>query len=97
MRCWGESDLTPSTPAVFLPWLSCVTRRTARLFAESCQQSYAVDTCSAFVENRLLVTSFLRTVLRRGRPVFCTGFSEGEPWSQERVPGLYPFPFWASH
>jgi len=56
-----------------------------------------VDTCSAFAESRLLVTSFLRTVLRRGRPVFCTGFSEGEPWSQERVPGLYPFPFWASH
>ena len=52
-----------------------------------------MDTCSAFVESRLLVTSFLRTVLRRGRPVFCTGFSEGEPWSHERVPGLYPFPF----
>ena len=28
-RCWGGTDFTPSTPAVFLPWLSCVTRRTA--------------------------------------------------------------------
>lgn len=52
-----------------------------------------MDTCSAFAESRLLVTSFLRTVLRRGRPVFCTGFIGGEPWSQERVPGPYPFPF----
>jgi hypothetical protein len=30
----GESDLIPSTPAVFLPWLSCVTRRTAKHFAD---------------------------------------------------------------
>jgi hypothetical protein len=28
-RCVGETAFTPSTPAVFLPWLSCVTRRTA--------------------------------------------------------------------
>jgi len=25
IRCFGVSDLTPSTPPVFLPWLSCVT------------------------------------------------------------------------
>src|SRR6266550_4252009 len=34
-RCFGERDLTPSTPAVFLPWLSWVTRRTARSLAAS--------------------------------------------------------------
>jgi hypothetical protein len=28
-RQLGETAFTPSTPAVFLPWLSCVTRRTA--------------------------------------------------------------------
>jgi len=28
-RWVGETAFTPSTPAVFLPWLSCVTRRTA--------------------------------------------------------------------
>ena len=28
-RCLGWTALTPSIPAVFLPWLSCVTRRTA--------------------------------------------------------------------
>src|SRR5947209_9420087 len=28
-RCVGGTAFTPSTPAVFLPWLSCVTRRTA--------------------------------------------------------------------
>ncbi len=28
-RCFGWTDLTPSIPAVFLPWFSCVTRRTA--------------------------------------------------------------------
>src|SRR5216684_7136944 len=28
-RCFGGTDLTPSIPAVFFPWLSCVTRRTA--------------------------------------------------------------------
>jgi hypothetical protein len=28
-RCLGWTDLTPSIPAVFLPRLSCVTRRTA--------------------------------------------------------------------
>jgi hypothetical protein len=27
-RCFGVSDLTPSTPAVFFPWLSWVTLRT---------------------------------------------------------------------
>jgi len=67
------------------------------LLAESCQPSHAVDPCSAFVERRWLVPSFLRTVLRRGRLVLYTGFVGGEPWSQERVPGPYPFPFWASH
>src|SRR6516162_2429497 len=30
----GWTDLTPSTPAVFLPWLSWVTRRTARSRAD---------------------------------------------------------------
>lgn len=34
-RCFGETDLTPSTPAVFLPWLSCVTRLTAMSLAAS--------------------------------------------------------------
>lgn len=29
----GGTDLTPSTPAVFFPWLSCVTRLTARSLA----------------------------------------------------------------
>ncbi len=28
-RSFAGTDLTPSTPAVFFPWLSCVTRRTA--------------------------------------------------------------------
>src|SRR6266702_928754 len=28
-RCAGGTDLTPSTPAVFFSWFSCVTRRTA--------------------------------------------------------------------
>jgi len=28
-RCLGGTNLTPSTPAVFFPWFSCVTRRTA--------------------------------------------------------------------
>lgn len=28
-RAFGDSDLTPSTPAVFFPWFSTVTRRTA--------------------------------------------------------------------
>jgi hypothetical protein len=32
-RASGDSDLIPSTPAVFFPWLSCVTRRTDRHFA----------------------------------------------------------------
>ena len=40
-----------------------------------------------------MVISFLRIVLRRVRLVLCTGFSGGEPWSQERMPGPYPFPF----
>src|SRR6266566_5353580 len=34
-RSLGLTDLTPSTPAVFLPWLSCVTRRTASRRAAS--------------------------------------------------------------
>ena len=29
-RATGDMDLTPSTPAVFFPWFSCVTRRTAK-------------------------------------------------------------------
>ena len=33
-RSEGVRDLTPSTPAVFLPRLSCVTRRTARHLAD---------------------------------------------------------------
>jgi hypothetical protein len=32
--CFGVRALTPSTPAVFLPWLSYVTRRTAIHFAD---------------------------------------------------------------
>src|SRR5215831_3908740 len=31
----GAMDFTPSIPAVFLPWLSCVTRRTAMSRAAS--------------------------------------------------------------
>ncbi len=34
-RCAGGTALTPSTPAVFLPWLSWVTRRTAKQRAAS--------------------------------------------------------------
>ena len=34
-RSLGLTDLTPSTPAVFLPWFSCVTRRTASIRAAS--------------------------------------------------------------
>jgi hypothetical protein len=34
IRCLGESDFTPSIPAVFLPRLSCVTRRTAKHLAD---------------------------------------------------------------
>ena len=30
VRSLGATAFTPSTPAVFLPWLSCVTLRTAR-------------------------------------------------------------------
>jgi hypothetical protein len=33
MRPAGLTDFTPSMPAVFLPWLSCVTRRTASSLA----------------------------------------------------------------
>ena len=32
IRAFGDSDLTPSTPAVFLPRLSCDTLRTAKYF-----------------------------------------------------------------
>ena len=32
-RCFGVSDFAPSTPAVFFPWLSWVTRRTAKALA----------------------------------------------------------------
>lgn len=34
-RSLGLTDLTPSTPAVFFPWFSCVTRRTASMRAAS--------------------------------------------------------------
>lgn len=35
VRRWsGVKDFLPSTPAVFLPWFSCVTRRTANSFAD---------------------------------------------------------------
>ncbi len=30
----GVNDFLPSIPAVFLPWLSCVTRRTANSFVD---------------------------------------------------------------
>jgi len=33
-RSFGVSDLTPSTLAVFFPWFSCVTRRTAKHLAD---------------------------------------------------------------
>lgn len=33
-RCFGVRDLTPSTPAVFFPWLSWVVRRTANILAD---------------------------------------------------------------
>jgi len=46
-----------------------------------------------FTERKWLVTSFLRIVFRRVRLVLCTGFIGDEPWSQERMPGPYPFPF----
>ncbi len=37
-----------------------------------------------FGEQEMVVSSFLRSVLRRGRRVLCTGFGEGEPWSLTR-------------
>ena len=33
--CFGVTDFIPSTPAVFLPWFSCVTFRTASIRAAS--------------------------------------------------------------
>lgn len=42
-RCFGGTDLTPSIPAVFFPWLSCVTRRTASSRA-------ALDAHQSFLE-----------------------------------------------
>jgi hypothetical protein len=37
-----------------------------------------------FGEQETMVSSFLRSVLRCGRRVLCTGFSGGEPWSLTR-------------
>jgi hypothetical protein len=43
MRWPGERAFTPSTPAVFFPWLSCVTLRTARHLAD---QEFISNRCS---------------------------------------------------
>ena len=47
-RSFGRTDLTPSIPAVFFPWLSCVTRRTAisRAALDAHQQFLEFVDCS---------------------------------------------------
>jgi hypothetical protein len=55
-RASGDNDLIPSTPAVFLPWLSCVTRRTDKHFA-------AQDFISVFWSLRNALTSPRRDAL----------------------------------
>jgi hypothetical protein len=44
----GGTDFTPSTPAVFFPWLSCVTRRTARSLAASDAHQEFLDFVNCF-------------------------------------------------
>lgn len=48
------------------------------------------------VENTRRVTSFQLSVWRTVRARLSTGFNGGEPWSQFKVPGPYPVPFWSS-
>src|SRR5215813_12905399 len=44
----GETDFTPSTPAVFLPWLSWVTRRTAKSRADRDLINNFCNWCTVF-------------------------------------------------
>jgi hypothetical protein len=52
LRCEGVSDFTPSIPAVFLPRLSCVTRRTARHLADQELSKSRWSLWTAFVSPR---------------------------------------------
>src|SRR5262245_32819048 len=56
------------------------------LLRQSCQQRYAVDTCSVGQahKHRLLVTPFLLFVCCRFRMVLYTGFGGDEPWSETK-------------
>lgn len=53
-RCFGGTDFTPSTPAVFFPWLSCVTRRTESLRAALAAHQQFLE----FVDCSLIATLF---------------------------------------
>ena len=48
-RCAGLTDFTPSMPAVRLPWLSCVTFRTARVRAAWDAHQKSLQVVNGFV------------------------------------------------
>src|SRR6266705_5650433 len=74
-RRWdGVRALTPSTPAVFLPRLSCVTRRTARHFADQdfinkCSSRWTARWSSRWAARKMRFWSFqtFRWIVFQGR------------------------------